>query len=401
MHNDHSINYRKNKRIFKKKKITISCKSYKGDLGKNALTLLSNHFKSKVGNNQSSIKGVLVDTNILTSAHPCYLPPFPIEWDILCLECDINSYISIDNTSLYWSQVQINDTKHFLINERSEKKLEAMLTKSKSWDNFVENINTLKIYAINNGFYSYKDQVYQYKDKSALYINVEQTNSLNQPKVSLVCVHVNELLLFHTVLTFMKLEYPRDQLELVIVTNQKISGVLPDDQRIKVINIGNKVEFGYMLNQGVKCASYENVCHFFEGCYYYTSYVQTMVDIFSGQDIHCAISSDTSLYDPDTKKSLIYNNKCFTNMMYKKKFWSVHMFDDNGSTYNELLTKYIDFRTSCCVAYPSIKLSFLKYKHSDTEANAKEQFKEIPLSLYNLLDKGLQESFDMCIDPVT
>jgi len=389
LHNDHSFNYRKNKRTFHKRKVNVSSKSYKGDLENNAPTLLSNHLKSKSGS--GSIKGVLVDTNVLTSAHPCYLPTFPSEWDILCLECDIKSYKcdTVSDTT-HWSKVEINDTKHFLINPRSEKKVEAIFTKSKSLDTFSEAVNNLNIYAINNGFYSNGQQL---EDKSVLKLNVQTIDEHKLPKVTLVCVHVNESLLFHTILTFMKLDYPKDLLELVIVTNRKISGNLPDDNRIKVINVKSKVEFGYMLNQGIQCASYEHVCHFFEGCYYYTSYVRTMVEValsHSGQ--HCVISADTSLYDPEKKVSSLYNEKCFTNMMYKKQFWSTRMFVNSGNVYNDLLAKFIECRTSCCVLYPSVKLSFLTYKEQEDSKN----IRKIPLSLYNFLDKGLQESFDMC-----
>jgi cellulose synthase/poly-beta-1,6-N-acetylglucosamine synthase-like glycosyltransferase len=64
------------------------------------------------------------------------------------------------------------------------------------------------------------------------------------PSISLVYPVTNQEKIANMIYSFMKMDYPRDKLELVILdgmeSDKYFKGVIPEDKRIKIVKMTNK-----------------------------------------------------------------------------------------------------------------------------------------------------------------
>lgn len=383
--------------------------------------------------------GVLLD-NCVIMADITTLVNVPQDYDILCLNADIKSYdwksqSQNEKDNIYWHKTNVNDTVNFVINKKAIDKLFQISKSNVDWKNFIEYINkNLNIYTVSGSLLSEMEENYiyfsneKYNSKSATekekqdmlleneyeYINkLEQfpknllntreydklkiTNDDLLPGISLICPFTDKDKFFNIVYTFLKLDYPKDKLELVVVDTNKsdkyLKRMLPDDPRIKILNIGGKADentqfiLGYMLNLGVKYAKNNLICHFFDtNCYIWPSFRDIIkYYLLSNRDL--MVSCDTGIYSKGSKKVGVPD---IANMIYKKSFWKVLPFNSHESNNNRLVYKFVYNRLPCVSYLPFVILSF---KIDSTIEYKNDVSKKLNFNLASLVPNNLVESF--------
>ena len=306
---------------------------------------------------------VLDNTNKLTRVE--YIPPTPNDFDILYLEADILKYHYKNETNnVYWCKSDIVSSGHFVINYKSKDKIFKILKSCKKWEEIFNKFNELNTYTITQYFYS--EKIDQTLLETSVSVN-ELTEKYNEctkefdetkkylllPSISLICPITDTNRFIHTLYTFYKLDYPRDKLELLIIddidSDKKLKNILPEDSRIKIINITKKdkndefVKFplGYKLNLGVKYAKNDILLNFFDTNTYIPNIFRNIIKCYLVANKDCIYTNNT----------ILYNNKKFTysttgdlaNLIYRKSFWEVFKFDENEVN----LIDFIKFRINC------------------------------------------------------
>jgi hypothetical protein len=376
--------------------------------------------------------GVIFDTNVIIH-DITYIPTTPSNYDILCLESEIISYKSSNESLLYWSKVNIKRCGNFIINGYSIDKVLHIISASKDMNEFFDKLNNLMIFTITQHHFSEhidnyvhdpliinkkltEEEIITYDSKLANEF-YEKFNKLNLigtvdlekrvikeellPSISLICPFSDKNQCFHAVLSFLKLDYPRELLELVIIddTNSEKELHLPQDKRIKLLNInntkapGSPLPLGYKLNVGVKHASHNIILHWFDT----NNYCVNMRKLIS----HLVISNKSCIMSIDT---CIYNkNKHFkvkipdiSNCLYTKDFWRLCSFEDvshNLTIPSDLVYKWIFYRYKEISFIPFVYMSF------KLPLNMKENIKteECEFDLSNLVDKKIKESFELLL----
>ena len=222
------------------------------------------------------------------------------------------------------------------------------------------------------------------------------------PKVSLICPFTTKELLFHNILTFLRLDYPRHLLELVIINDTKLESELnlPEDSRIKLINLNNKNgsidSFGYKLNIGVKYATNELIMHFFDTSNY-TLNLKRVISYFVLSNKQCLLSNDTGVYQKGLNKSLKISLPDLSNCIYTKDFWKKASFEEVSHKFYincDLTYKWIHSRLHEVLFIPFIYLSFKIPTKSDIQIDYFEK-QELYIDLSNLIDKKIKESFEL------
>lgn len=383
--------------------------------------------------------GVLLD-NCVIMADITTLVNVPNEYDILCLNANVKNYIWNDvNNNIYWNKTEINDTCNFIINKNSLSKLLPILKTCNTWSGFLECINKLNVFTVSGNLLSEMEDSYiyfpvdKYNSKSTNQIekqnilqenekyyieklkkipkplsNVSEFNKIQislLPSISLICPYTDKNRFFNTIYTFLKLDYPRDKLELVVVDTNKsdkyLKRLLPDDSRIKVLNIGSKsdenTEFslGYMLNLGVKYAQNELICHFFDtNCYIWQSFTDIVkYYLLSNRDI--MMSCDTGILNSNSSTKI--NIQDIGNMIYKKAFWKVLPFNSHESNNYRLIYKFIYNRYSCVSHIPFVLWSFLLNDGELKKSFVNVGQENLTLDLNKLVPECLKESFNEMI----
>lgn len=394
--------------------------------------------------------GVLCDTNVLLN-NITRLPPPPVEWDVLCCESEVKkyNYNSVHN-NVYWCETAIKDTRHFVINEKSLDKILPILKTSKNWSSFIESVQKeLLVYTITQYYLSERSSLHIKTFEEKLHCkksNVEEkrlivedygkkcneglqklisenSNLINikkmsdkydivtknvskgdayklLPKISLVCVLTSAESFFHTLHSFLKLDYPRDKLQLVIVDDfdgeKKIKHFLPEDSRIKIINITKKdnqefvkLPIGYKLNTGVKYTDHDIVYNFFDTQHYFISCFRMLVKAFIVGECDALLSSQTAYLNEDN--SVVDNTSCVANMLYNKIFWKVDVFDESYNESNVVMYNFIKNRQGCVRYAPFLYFSF---QHTSSDWYTKRLHKELNFNLREFIDPLTKESFD-------
>lgn len=383
--------------------------------------------------------GILIDSNVPVY-NIAFLPPPPLKWDVLFLECDISKYhFTNQNNNIYWCKVESEASGNFVINFDSISKIKTLIKdhKIRDWTKFFNTVTTsTECFCVTQYFFSENTKQYNrlpiedlkaknlshdgrvsllknYNEQySEILRNAMQTvnistrllshNSVDNsllPKVSLISVVEDTQTFFRTVYSFLKLNYPSDKLELIIVdccnAEKVLKNVLPNDSRIKMINLNkkpeatnnilsNELQLGYKLNMGIKYSSHELVCHFFENTLYHFSFKDLIVHyLLSGKD--CVMSCDTGIYNRQTKKSYNDNTPSMSTMLYSKLFWKAKSFDDSEIDKKCLLYKFIHSRTRCISWVPFTYMGFVV-----TEFTNIEDKQELEVDLYTLVDSKLQ-----------
>ena len=373
--------------------------------------------------------GFILDTNVLLH-DITYLPPVPEHFDILCLESDIKKYVDKDTVpNIYWTQVNICNTGNFVINLKS---IDIILDTIKrlnitKWKEFIEMINNnLKVFTITQYQLSETKNLYVhdpdvkmkikdtnrielekqfYKKLSSIKLEpsdgFHESTQVSLPKVSLITCFVSKELLFHSILTFLKMSYPRELLELIIIddTDSEKKMNLPEDKRIKLINLNSKdnyIPLGYKLNSSIKYATGDVIFHFFGTHVYNPETLQDNILHFVSSGKDCMLSNTTGVYN-DAKKSIEYKIPDLANMIYYKTFWKTCSFDENSlTTEMQLLYKYIKFRSKCIIRFPFVLMSFNISKTTDKYMNHINVSKrDLPFKLEHTISANVKESFDI------
>lgn len=432
--NDNNSVYKRNKKKLSKKQILKKCnfEFVKYDQWDNLLNSLYSALQLAKRKRYLTF-GIIFDTNIIIHDITC-IPNPPSNYDILCLESDIISYKSTSNSLLYWSKVNIKRCGNFIINGYSIDKVLDIIKVSKDMNDFFDKLNNLNIFSITQNHFSEhvdnhvhdpliinkkltQEEIISYDSKlaSEFYekfnkLKLTGTHQLEKrvikeellPKISLICPFSNKNKCFHAVLSFLKLDYPRELLELVIVddTNSEKELILPQDKRIKLLNINNTkapgepLPLGYKLNVGVKYASHDLILHWFDTNNYSVNLRQLTSHLIMSNK-SCIMSVDTCIYNKSGH--LKVNIPDISNCLYTKDFWKLCSFEDvshNFTIPSDLVYKWIFYRHKEISFIPFIYMSF------KLPLNIKENIKidNCKFNLSNLVDKKIKESFDLLLE---
>ena len=432
--NDNNSVYKRNKKKLSKKQILKKChfEFVKYEQWENLLNSLYSALQS-AKKRRALTCGIIFDTNIIIHDITC-IPNTPSNYDILCLESDIISYKSSSDSLLYWSKVNIKRCGNFIINGYSIEKVLNIIKVSKNMNDFFDKLNNLNIFSITQNHFSEhvdnhvhdpliinkkltQDEIITYDSKLAneFYentnkLNLIATHSLEKrvikeellPKISLICPFSDKNKMFHALLSFLKLDYPRELLELVIVddTNSEKELNLPQDKRIKLLNINNTkapgepLPLGYKLNVGVKYASHDLILHWFDTNNYCINLRQLISHLIISNK-SCVMSIDTCVYNKSGH--LTVNVPDISNCLYTKKFWRLCSFEDVSHNFTiplDLVYKWIFYRHKEISFIPFIYMSF------KLPLNIKENIKmdNCNVDLSNLVDKKIKESFDLLLE---
>lgn len=455
LYQEGSTNSKRLKKKFIKKRMShlVVSNYYKTDFETESVGSYLEYLKRHAKKNNKQCIGFLSDDNVLVDTI-CILPPQPEYWDVLLLECDIHGYdYGNKHSTVYWQSVsKINDTRNFVINVNSVDKVIALLNKYKTWSTFVKNITDLdNVYTITKTFLSkrlfnyvnFPVEIYNSK-KTTLDEKQELVNQYNNtitnklletsvdfvnfnhlvkifddrtniysyeerymmlPSISLICVITDIDLFIHSLYTFLKLDYPRDKLELVILDDndyeKDLKKILPNDDRIKIVNLTKKNEdkekmtipIGNKLNMGIKYASHNLICHFFDTNIYFPETFKDLVKCYIVSNKDALMSGDTGDYfkQESGQDSFVTAKFDLGNMMYTRDFWKVCTFTDIEDCKDVLVYDFIHFRKDCATYIPFVHYSFI-YTKNKMEYN-KNIYKQLPFSLNNLVNDSVKESF--------
>jgi PIN domain nuclease of toxin-antitoxin system len=368
--------------------------------------------------------GVILDNNVIVH-DITLLPPVPDSFDILCLECDINKYKDTSDTTelIYWTPVLANSSGNFVINGNSSRKVLKALKdfevqkETKNLWHFL--CRTLSVFTItqyqlsetqeNHIFNpSTKTLVKEITDKEidlSIYSKWESklkqvTREINLqpppvlPKLSLITTFTNKDTFYNMMLTFQKLKYPRDLLELIIVddTGSENKMDITEDSRIKLINLngnGEKVPIGYLLNVGIKYATGSLIMHFFDFNIYNPKQIQNLVYHLMQSEKDCLMSIDTAVYTKN--KSVIYKFPDLGNAIYKKSFWNNYSFEESVNvTQFNVIFNFIKYRTNLVSFIP---FPFMSFKCIPVNFYISQTL--LPFDLETIVEDSMKESFKM------
>jgi hypothetical protein len=443
----HSENFKRLKRKINKQKVS---QLFKTQTLKNTTILeciKQNLIEIKQNKSNENIC-ILSDQNIIVH-NIQNLPEPPNDWDILTLQYDVKKYL-FNNEDVHWSKLEILNSNHFIINNKIIGNILEKLKTCKSFSEFIPILNTFNLYGITQSFFSEKiDHFIHFPydkynckktlqtEKNDILINYSQTafnklklldiNSLDWnktinhfdskllnkspsekyiilPSISIICIISDAPKFIHLLHTFLKLDYPMDKLELIVIDHlnieKKLKGVIPNDKRIKIVNIQNKntitdskiLPLGYLLNLGVKYATNNLIFNFFDTSIYFPDTFRNIVKCYllSGKDL--LIGDHTLQFNKQTNKSFKNNTYNISNMLYSKKYWLTNMFQEINDP-NVILYKFISFRTNTISKIPSVFWSFQLHINQITIWN---ELTQIDLNLETLItNQTVKESYNL------
>jgi len=440
-----SENFKRLKRKINKQKISHLFKSIKNT---NILESIKQNLIEIKQNKSTENICILTDQNIIVH-NIQNLPEPPNDWDILTLQYDVKKYL-FNNEHVHWSKLEILNSNHFIINNKIINTLLEKLKTCKSFSDFISILNTLNLYGITQSFFSEKiDHFIHFPydkynckktlqtDKNNILLNHSQTafnklkllninpldwnNTINYfdsklstktpsekyvilPSISIICIISDAPKFIHLLHTFLKLNYPIDKLELIVVDHlnieKKLKNVIPNDKRIKIINIQNKttitdpkiLPLGYLLNLGIKYSSNNLIFNFFDTSIYFPETFRNIIKCYllSGKDL--LIGNHILQLNKQTNKCFKNNTYNISNMLYSKKYWLTNMFQEINDP-NVILYKFMSFRTNTISKIPSVFWSFQLHNQQITTWNEPSQ---INLNLETLIiDQSIKESYNL------
>lgn len=430
--NDDSVIHKRNKKKLSKKNVLkrVNFKFVKYSQESNILDTLSKSLLTAKKSHANEY-GIIFDTNIIVHDITS-VPIFPEKYDIVCLESEIESYKKGTDKSLYWTAINIIRSGNFIINGNSIDKVLEIIKLSSDITQFYKHLNKLNIFTITQTHFSETERHYihdpliinkklneedilKYDSKLShdfynkfaslnLVANKLQTVNIKDellPKISLICPFTDKYKFFHTLLSFLKLDYPRHLLELVIVDDTKSEKQLnlPEDKRIRLINIDNKnnetLSLGYKINIGVKHSSNELVLHFFDTNNYNLN-LRELVGHFILCNKECTMSLDTGLHNK-TSNGYVVKVPDLANCLYTKDFWRKASFEELSHDFtirSDLIYKWISYRYKEVSFLPFVYMSF-KIIKDISKAKIFVQSTECSLNLSSNVDKRIKESYDL------
>lgn len=394
-----------------------------------SVTLLSRYIETMF--NKGEHVGFISDNNVLL-ANIQSLPPLPLEWDVLSLDSLVENYMFNDEqNNIYWCRSQVSNTNNFVINCSKINKVHSILKTVKTWSGFIDALNdNMSIYTITQTAFSEplnqhveapnitknmtkneQEQTLENTEKKCsivlqnlnLCVTKELSNDCGPrqlPSISILTIISDTNKFFNVLYTFLKLDYPRDLLELVIVDDQdmekKIKGILPDDKRIKIVNLTQKrkgsLPLGYKLNMGVKYATHDLIFHFFDYSFLISNKFKPLVNTFikSGKD--ALMSCDTGLLNSTGSYNLNVPN--LSTCMYTKNFWKTNSFSDYQTSPIILIYKFIKNRVPTITFVPFVNFSF-NVNYDKLFDNKKKVLTRLPFNLTTLIEENQMESFNI------
>ena len=258
------------------------------------------------------------------------LESVPENCDVLFLQYIANKfYYNKDmsrDTNKNWTRVDVLDSYHFAINSKCIDKILEISNKSNSWNEFIKNLNILQCYGITQEQYSYMDT----STLNVKYNNINELQNITKvgnlfdlkckkltetqkykmyPNISLLCILTDIDRFIHILHSFLKLDYPKNKLELVVVDDKKteldkkFQSLIPNDSRISFINLNPenvednyKLPLGYKINTGVKYSKYDVIFHLFDTNVYYIDNFSNLIKTFIMCNKDILLSQDTGLY---------------------------------------------------------------------------------------------------------
>lgn len=432
--------HRYEKRLEERNKKNIGC-----------LELLKKHLIDVKKNKITTHIGFLTDDNVINH-NIMELPDAPNEWDILFLQYDVNEYDFEKNDNVHWCKVNISDSKHFIINNNSIDLILDILKQYHHWNGFINKINDLRVYGITQSFFSEKIDNYihfpydkwnaknttqEEKDKILIEYSKSGYNKLKSlhitpldwndtirfydnkisnmdpkdkyvllPSISLICLANDVKRFIHLLHTFLKIDYPMDKLELIVVDDmdidKRLKGMIPNDSRIKFINLKTKkkekesehIPLGYKLNIGAKYANNNLIFHFFDNDIYFPDNFRNIVKCYLLSKKEMIIGNQILEHDKQKNISNKINIYNINNMLYSKRYWLLNMFQEIDDP-NVILYKFISFRKNTIVKIPSIFWSFSLNEQTKTIWREKQ---EIDINLETLISNNIKESYDLLFD---
>lgn len=371
------------------------------------------------------------------------IPPPPSRWDVVCLEADIRAYdYNHGDNNERWCRVRVQDTQHFAVNYNSIDKVVALLKASTNWADFMKLLDSTNVFGFCNGCLSenrgryvpFDAEVYNRKSTTSdvrativkqytkscysmlrklhrpvVPLNPSvatydtRANAGDLPGLSLLTLLSDKGKFFHVLNTFLRLDYPREKLELVIVDDNNVSrtlkGILPEDKRIKIIDISPKnkarLPLGYKLNVGVKYASHELIVHFFETNIYPHKRMKDVAKAFVVSNKDMMTSKDSLMRLNGV--SFIEDVPDLGNCVYRKQFWRVCPFPSEDDHPSSTLYRFL-YNRSNCVAYTLALHTSFKIEDPLKDVRSCETSCEaLPFDLRDLIHEDVVESFDMTI----
>lgn len=450
LYKEGSANSKKLKKKFAKKGMShfFVSQYYKGTFENECLQIFLKYLIGVKRNikKYTNCVGFLSDDNILVD-NIIVLPPQPQSWDILFLECDIKSYDSNNKyDTIYWQALKnINDSRNFVINIHSIDKIITLLQKSKVWSEFVNNLNRLdNMFTIVKTFLSRRENEYVFsgiinkktskEERNCIiekYNNTISDKLLNQnvdfvnynkrvalydektfdftyeekymmlPSISLICIISDIDLFIHSLYTFLKIDYPKDKLEFLIIDDKdyekSIKKLLPEDGRIKIVNLTKKndndnmeIPLGNKINMAIKYSKHDVICHFFDTNIYFPDTFINLVKCYIISNKDMLVSGDMGIYEKNTEMSVTLKKPDLGNMMYTKKLWKACTFIDMENNKDVLFYNFTFFRKSCISYIPFLHFSF---KYTKDQMIKHELFKEMPFSLNKIVNNSVKSSF--------
>jgi hypothetical protein len=379
-HTKNSHSFKKIKRKLSKKHIdkAFDFRSYRNSFDQDFMDILRRFMQRTKHNHASKHVGVITD-DVSVIGDMIALPPFPDSWDMICLESEIASYDFNDvKNNVYFTKTSIVDTRHFLINVAAIPKLIGAMNKTKTWTRCVELFSEhADVFTINGEPISIRHQCDNNATGKLAQFTYDPKLADMYPHVSLITPVTNTDYFFNVVYTFLKLQYPRDKLELVIVCDagniKKLEKNIPKDPRIKVVNIGNSVtSLSYKLNCGVKYTHQKSsvICHFFDTHCYKNDFVINMTSqLLSKDGVFCVTTADSCFYDSTHCRSYVHKTLFDLGLcMYTKPFWNVRGFAEEKSSTDMILSNFIRNRQGCVDFVTSIEAGFSVIQESSQES---------------------------------
>jgi len=383
---------------------------------------------------EDSFIGFLSDKNILNTygkgtKQITKLKSVPENCDVLFLQYIANNFYYDKDMPRYtnenWTRVDVIDSYHFAINSKSIDKILEISNNSETWTEFIKNLNKLQCYGVTQEQYSYIEEDTNsllYKDTTYKDINVTKIGNVFDlkcskltdtqkykmlPNISLLCILTDIDRFIHTLHTFLKLDYPRDKLELIVVDdkktdlNEKFKSLIPNDKRISFINLNPedvddnyKLPLGYKINTGVKYCKYDVIFHLFDTNVYYIDNFTNLIKTFIMCNKDLLLSKDTGLYyenkDYNTASHKV-NDPDIGNMLYLKKYWSHCNFANYIDDTNILLYKFTSLRQNCNAYTSFVYWSFKNVYNSYSDSNL------LKTNLKKLIPKSIIESYELSL----
>lgn len=321
------------------------------------------------------------------------LPPPPTSWDVLCLHADVHkyNYHNTNNTNA-WCSAHVGNTQAFVVNSTSTSKVLDVLAPCKSMSEFMERINTLEVFVVAKSYYvatptsNIPSPNINFNHAADIYDSLVRrldyhTQGKCLPAISLVCPVSDKEAFVNALVQFVKLDYPREKLELVVVddtgSEKSLRRLFPPGAHVKYVNAtakGARLPVGFKLNAGVQYASHDVIFHFFDTQTYILSNFIKLVKAFVVCKRDALLSSDSGIRVP-LSGSFAVDTIDIANMMYTKDFWNVHPFIESDDT-PTVADMFVKYRRRCVGLVSFLGFSFR------TDSTPRGESLPFDLSLY-------------------